>query len=239
MSPYTTDSPKIYTVELRPLAENAVQRSRLYLNLKVFIAAVFLVAVPVFFQAPLVRSLPWFSLGLTAGWLGLSLWAMRRPRWSLWGDLLFGFTWTWLAGSLYWGWLRWEPFFHLPVEAIGLPFAIWCLFKRWGAVGNYFYLGSLFGTALTDVYFYLVNLIPYWRQLMQVEPTEAGPVFHAALLQIQSLWGVGAALVLISLLLVVGAVPLRSSAPKWWAFGGAVLSTLLVDGLFFLAARLA
>jgi EamA domain-containing membrane protein RarD len=40
-----------------------------------FVAAIFLVVVPVFFQAPLVRSLPWLSLTLTGTWLlgGISL----------------------------------------------------------------------------------------------------------------------------------------------------------------------
>ncbi|HEY9657520.1 MAG TPA: DUF3120 domain-containing protein, partial [Allocoleopsis sp.] len=43
------------------------------LNWWLFAAAAFLVSVPVFIQAPLVRSLPWVSLGMTVGWLWLSL----------------------------------------------------------------------------------------------------------------------------------------------------------------------
>ena len=38
----------------------------------VFCASAFLVSIPVFFQAPLVRVLPWLSLLLTAFWFGLS-----------------------------------------------------------------------------------------------------------------------------------------------------------------------
>jgi len=38
-----------------------------------FAAASFLVSVPVFIQAPLVRLLPWMSLVLTVGWLGLAV----------------------------------------------------------------------------------------------------------------------------------------------------------------------
>jgi hypothetical protein len=86
-------------------------------------AAVVLVSVPVFVQAPLVRLVPWLSLVMTLGWLLLSLQLLKRPASERWGDLLIGFTWTWLAGSVYWGWFRWEPLLHLPIEAIGLPIA--------------------------------------------------------------------------------------------------------------------
>ncbi len=201
-----------------------------------FAAAVFLVTVPVFIEAPLVRSLPSLSLALTGGWMALSLFLMSRPATHRWGDLLFGFSWSWLAGSLYWGWLRWEPFLHLPVEAIALPFAIFCLQRNWGLIGNFFYLGSLFGTVVTDLYFYLVNLIPHWRQLMQVEPAFAAPILQSALTQIHTSWGQLWAIVLASVLLVVGILPLRKLQLHLWAFSGAVLSTILVDILFWLAA---
>ena len=129
----------------------------------------FLVSVPVFVEAPIVRSLPSLSLAMTGFWVWLSFTLMSRPATYLWGDLLLGFSWSWLAGAIYWGWLRWEPLWHLPVESIGLPFACWCLVKNWGKVGSWFYLGSLLGTVLTDVYFYLVDLMPYWRQIMRVD----------------------------------------------------------------------
>jgi len=202
----------------------------------VFAAAVFLVSVPVFIEAPLVRSLPWVSLGMTAGWVWLSFALMSRPSTKVWGDLLLGFSWSWLAGSLYWGWLRWEPFYHLPVEAIGLPFALVCLRRNWAMVGNFFYLGSLLGTALTDMYFYLVELIPHWRQLMRVEPALASPILQSALEQVQTAWGQGWAVILILVLLTLGILPLRKQQQQWWAFSGAVLSTILVDILFWVAA---
>lgn len=187
-------------------------------------------------QAPLVRLLPILSLVFTAGWWGLSWLLWRRQRSQLWGDLLLGFSWSWLAGSIYWGWLRWEPLWHLPVEALGVPFAIACLARNWGKVGSFFYLGSLFGTAVTDLYFYLVDLIPSWRQVMQVEPSMAGAILHGAIAQVQTPWGIGWALALAALLLGVGLLPLRSRQLQWWAFSGAVLSTILVDSLFWLAA---
>jgi hypothetical protein len=224
-----------------PAATSQVQQmQRTWL---VLAAAAFLVTVPVFMQAPLVRLFPWLSLASTAIWVGLSLFLKRQPTLSLWGNLLLGFSWTWLAGSLYWGWLRWEPFLHLPVEALGLPFAYSDLRRGENRVGNWFYIGSLFGTAMTDLYFYLVNLIPHWRQLMQLEWQEpnlasslAQTVLKSAVSQIQTPWGIGCAIGLIAILLVVGSLPLRSSQLHWWAFSGAVLSTILVDGLFWLGA---
>jgi Protein of unknown function (DUF3120) len=203
---------------------------------QVFGAAAFLVSVPVFVQAPLVRLYPEISLLSTIPWLALSLILIFRPKTQVWGDLLLGFTGSWLAGSIYWGWMRWEPIWHLPVEAIGLPFAIWCLQKSWGKVGSYFYLGSLFGTAITDVYFYLTGLMPYWRQVMHAEPELAMPIFQSAIVRIETPWGIVSAWVLIAVLLIVGLWGLRDRQLHWRAFSGAVLSTLLVDGLFWLAA---
>jgi hypothetical protein len=203
-----------------------------------FLAAAFLVSVPVFIQAPMVRFVPWLSLLLTGGWVSLGFFLLKRPTTRLWGDLLLGFSWSWLAGSIYWGWLRWEPLIHLPVEAIGLPFAFVCLWRGWGKVGNLFYLGSLLGTAITDLYFYLTDLIPHWRQLMQVAPTLATPIFQQALSQVQTVWGISWAVVLVNLLLAISWWSLQKERLHWWAFAGAVLSTILVDSLFLVAASL-
>ncbi len=205
-------------------------------ELLIFGAAVFLVSVPVFIEAPLVRALPWVSLALTGFWMWLSFNLMSRNKTYIWGDLLYGFSWSWLAGSIYWGWLRWEPIWHLPVEAIGLPFAIWCLRRNWAKVGNWFYLGSLFGTVVTDIYFYLTNLIPYWRQIMHVEPEAVPGILQAALVQVQTPIGELWAVILGVVLLTVGVLPLPRQRNHWSAFGGAVLSTILVDMLFLAAA---
>ncbi|MBD6617431.1 DUF3120 domain-containing protein [Komarekiella sp. 'clone 1'] len=205
----------------------------------VFAAAVFLVSVPVFIEAPIVRSLPSLSLALTGFWVWLSFRLMSRPATYVWGDLLLGFSWSWLAGAIYWGWLRWEPLWHLPVETIGLPFAVWCLLRNWGKVGNWFYLGSLFGTVLTDVYFYLVDLMPYWRQIMTVDADGAPQILQNALTQVQTPGGQAWAIILALVLLTVGVLPLRNEQRHWYAFGGAVLSTILVDSLFLLAAIVA
>ncbi len=206
---------------------------------QVFGAASFLVSVPVFFQAPMVRLFPWISLALTLFWVILGIWLYKRIQTRWWGDLLLGFSWSWLAGSIYWGWLRWEPLIHLPVEAIGVPFAVWCLCRGWGKIGNYFYLGSLLGTAITDLYFYLTGLIPYWRQVMEVDPYFAAAVLKSALVQVQTPWGISWAVVLVNLLLGVSLLALQKSQLHWWAFAGAVLSTLVVDSLFWIAAYFA
>ncbi len=223
------------TSTLIPISFEVTSRQALL----IFGAAVFLVSVPVFIEAPLVRLLPWLSVGLTALWIWLSKLLMSRSATYIWGDLLLGFSWSWLAGSIYWGWLRWEPLWHLPVESIGLPFAVWCLYRNWGKVGNWFYFGSLLGTALTDIYFYIVDLIPYWRQIMQVEPDLVGPILQSALTQVQTPWGQGWALILVTILLVLGVVPLRKQESHYYAFSGAVLSTILVDALFLLVALIA
>lgn len=105
-----------------------------------------------------------------------------------------------------------------------------------GQGGQLFYLGSLLGTVLTDVYFYIVDLIPHWRQLMQVQPELASPILQSALAQVQTPWGQGWALILAITLLTFGILPLRNQQLHWWAFSGAVLSTILVDSLFWIAA---
>jgi hypothetical protein len=193
-----------------------------------FGAAAFLVSIPVFAQAPLVRQWPLVSLILTLG--------------SVLGDLILGFTWSWFAGSIYWGWFRTEPFIHLPIEAIGVPFAIWAIARRRYLVGTFFYLGSLLGTAITDAYFYAMDLIPFWRQVMKVEVQEAFPILQTALHQIQNSAGALWATVLIGTLCISGLLPLVRLEVRrgdrlsfgWWVFMGAVLSTLVVDGLFWI-----
>ncbi|XHX79798.1 MAG: DUF3120 domain-containing protein [Stenomitos frigidus ULC029] len=234
-------SPAIYLPELHSelsevSVDSSVKKAEGLQRWLMLAAAVILVSVPVFVQAPLVRLAPWFSLLLTIGWLLLSLRLLARPASERWGDLLIGFTWTWLAGSIYWGWFRSEPLLHLPIEAIGLPIALWGIVRKTGKIGNFFYFGSLFGTVVTDVYFYLVDLIPYWRQLMQVEVDAVQPIFQSAIVQMQTPWGSGWAIVLVSTLFTVAMLPLFSRQLHWWAFSGAVLSTILVDSLFWLAA---
>ncbi|HEY9887162.1 MAG TPA: DUF3120 domain-containing protein [Candidatus Obscuribacterales bacterium] len=227
---------KLALQDVQSLRAVALPTPVLTQRLQVFGAAIFLVVVPVFFQAPLVRSLPWLSLALTGTWLlaGVSLASRTSSR--LWGDLLIGFTWTWLAGSLYWGWLRAEPLWHLPIEALGLPIAVGLLAQGRGRVGSYFFLGSLLGTAVTDLYIHWADLLPLWRQVMQVDPEWVPAVLQEAAIALQNSTDVSRGLLIALGLLVVGIVPLRSQQTCWWAFSGAVLSTLVVDLLFLTSA---
>ncbi|WP_246559802.1 DUF3120 domain-containing protein [Leptothoe kymatousa] len=202
-------------------------------------AAAFLVSVPVFIQAPLVRVQPWVSLAMTLLWIVSGFQLLRYRSLELWGDLAIGFSWTWLAGSIYWGWLRENPYIHLPIEAIGLPIVLILISQKRLMVGSYFYLGSLLGTAITDLYFYWVNLLPYWKQAMQVEPAAVGPVLHNALLEIQNPIAAIRAMVLLTILMLMGSFAMKEQHTHSWAFAGAVLSTILVDALFLAAATLA
>ncbi len=213
--------------------------SKFALHWQMFAIATFLVSVPVFIEAPLVRILPWLSLALTGFWLWLSHRLLKNPKTTSWGDLLFGFSWSWLAGSIYWGWLRWEPLWHLPIESIALPLTVWCLWQKKYLVGSWFYLGSLLGTVLTDVYFYVVNLIPFWRQIMVSEADQAPLILHAALGQLDSPWGVTWAVGLVWILMFTGLTALTERERHTYAFAGAVLSTILVDALFLIAAIVA
>ncbi len=207
--------------------------------ISVFLVSSFLVSVPVFVQAPLVREWPLVSLMVTGLWIIWGLNWMKQPKTAIWGDLLLGFSGSWLAGSIYWGWFRYEPLIHLPIEAIGLPFALWCLWRNWGIVGAWFYLGSLLGTTVTDAYFYVTDLIPYWRQLMQVSPDLVSPILQQAIAQVQTPWGISWAIVFVNVLLACGLWGLRKIHWDRGAFAGAVLSTILVDSLFWLAAAFA
>ncbi|HTL87877.1 MAG TPA: DUF3120 domain-containing protein, partial [Leptolyngbya sp.] len=182
MISYQPRTNPIYSTEATAVSEHPLIDRPVPPRLRlIFGAAVFLISVPVFFEAPLVRSMPLLCLLLTSVWIWASIALSAKPKTQHWGELLTGFTWTWVAGCLYWGWMRWEPTLHLPIEAIGLPIALWGLSRNWCKLGNFFYLGSLFGTAVTDIYFYLTDLIPYWRQLMQVEPDAVQPIFQQAL----------------------------------------------------------
>lgn len=198
----------------------------------------FLVSVPVALQAPLVRYLPVVSLVATGLLWLVGAWLLRQPRWQVYGDLLLGFSWSWLAGSIYWGWFRGEPLLHLPIEAIALPFALFALWRGWLVVGQCFYLGSLLGTVITDLYFYSLDLIPYWRRLMTANVEDSLVILQEAGTLVMTgeglLWG----LFFLSLIAGVARLALSSRRLEWWVFAGAVLGTLFVDTLFGSAALL-
>ena len=74
---------------------------------------------------------------------------------------------------------------------------------------------------------------------MEVDPALASPILKSALVQMQTVWGLSWAVVFVNLLLGISLYALQKPQLHWWAFGGAVLSTLVVDSLFWIAACLA
>jgi hypothetical protein len=208
----------------------------------IWLGAAFLVSVPVFFQAPLVRQAPWISLILTVGWLSLSKQWLEDDSRRNWGSIMWGFSLTWFCGSIYWSWLRWEPLWHLPIEAIALPWALWAIVKNKQTyrIGSWFYLGSLLGTAITDFYFYICDVVPQWRELMQQEGNIelARPLLQSAIAQIQTPWGIIWMLLLGMWIMAIGIRAMASRQIHYWAFSGALLCTLVVDSLFGISAVL-
>jgi hypothetical protein len=73
---------------------------------------------------------------------------------------------------------------------------------------------------------------------MQVEPTVATSILQSAIAQIETPWGISWAVVLVNILMAVGWRSLQKPELHGWAFAGAVLSTILVDSLFFIAASM-
>ena len=190
-----------------------------------------LVILPVFVQAPWVRSSPLACALFTAVLVALGL----RLRGEL-GALLIGFSGSWLAGAIFWGWLRLHPLWHLPVEAFALPLAIAGLQGPWRRAGQ-FYLGALIGTACTDAATALCGLMPLWPSVLQASPSEAPLLLSAAAEQV---------LQPVSLAVVGGFAAAMACAGRWlWHQGeggkvvaAALLSTLAVDALFLALALL-
>ncbi len=193
------------------------------------VVAGLLVTIPVFIQAPLVRSYPWMSLVLTLGWLSLSA-KWQQP----WGSLIWGFALTWFCGSLYWGWYRLEPLWHLPMEASALPFALWGLGHSRYRVGSSFYLGSLWGTIVTDIYFWLTDLLPTWRVLANLDPEqpEVTTALYDAFARIQTPWGLGLGIILALSLVWLAKAVMTTKGIDRYVFAGAILFTLVTDSLF-------
>jgi len=197
--------------------------------------AIFLVSVPVFVEAPLVRSCPSLALIMTVGWLGLSrIWRNSHShRW--WGSLWWGFSLCWLCGAVYWGWLRSEPIWHIPIEGMALPWAFWALSQDNYRVGAHFYLGSLTGTIVTDAYFYLNRLMETWTDIMQPHVTidRVNLLLENAIDQIHTPWGIATGGMLTLVLLILSAVHIMQFKVANWVLSGALLGTILVDFLFY------
>ncbi|MEC8214990.1 MAG: DUF3120 domain-containing protein [Cyanobacteriota bacterium] len=204
-----------------------------------------LVVLPVFLQAPWVRLHPFTATLFTIVLLtvGLNLQLNSRGMRAEIGSLLVGFSGSWLAGCLFWGWLRAHPLLHLPIEAFALPLAVTGLNSRWRLACG-FYLSSLLGTACTDLMMLATGVMPFWPQVVSAPLHEAGLQLHDAanqLMRPQSLILLASAAS--GILLTARLLRQRSQAdPDVQDVSGMAASvlttTLWVDGLFLAAALL-
>ena len=204
-----------------------------------------MVVLPVFLQAPWVRLHPFSAVLFTSVLLaiGLTLHLTGVGRRADIGSLLVGFSGSWLAGCIFWGWMRTQPVLHLPVEAFALPLALAGLSTRWRLAAA-FYLTSLLGTACTDLMMLLTGVMPFWPDVVTAPLSDSSLLLHQAALQVlrpHSLLLV----ILAATTLLLAARALKSSvyATGPWSdsasMAAAVLSTTLwVDGLFLAAALL-
>ena len=205
-----------------------------------------LVVLPVFVQAPWVREQPFTScvFGFVLLAVGVITHSMAPLKWKDLGALLVGFSGSWLAGSLFWGWLASHPLLHLPVEAFALPLAITGLQTRW-RLGCAFYLASLVGTAFTDLAMALTGVMTLWPAVVGASTAEATVLLQDAaafVLRPSSLLTVMAAGVIILQLVQYcrHQSSLSMATDKAWSVAAAVLfTTLLIDGLFLSLSLLA
>ena len=203
------------------------------------LAGALLVALPVFLQAPWVRLAPVTATLFTAALLtaGILLERQSRSWYGEAGSLLVGFSGSWLAGCLFWGWCRLHPIWHLPIEAFALPLALAGLRSRW-RLGCALYLGSLLGTAATDAAIAATGLMPLWPQVLAAAPADAALLLQQAGQRV---------LEPACLALVTTAAILLVQACRWLWWRGqsarvastALATTLAIDGLFLAAALLA
>ncbi len=202
--------------------------------------AALLVAVPVFVQAPWVRVAPMaaalFTLPLAA--LGVVLEQRASGRLRSLGVLLVGFAGSWLGGSLFWGWCRLHPLWHLPIEAFALPIALAGLRSRWRLAAG-FYLTSLLGTAATDAVMALSGVMSLWPAVLAAPTTEAPALLQSAATAVLRPAPLALMLLAASLLARLSLWLWGRGAEEERVWAATLLTTLAVDGLFLLAAALA
>lgn len=195
-----------------------------------------LVVVPVFLQAPWVRLHPSSAVLFTAVLLasGLLLELRGNERWRCFGPLLVGFSGSWLAGCLFWGWCRLHPAWHLPIEAFALPLALAGLQGRWRSAAL-FYLASLMGTACTDGAMALTGVMTLWPQVLSAPLLEAPALLHQAALEVLRPAPLALILVMATGLTLL-ARRISRAGPGGRLAAATLLTTLVVDGLFLICA---
>lgn len=197
-----------------------------------------MVVLPVFLQAPWVRLHPFSATLFTAVLMavGIVLGQTADRQKAEIGQLLVGFSGSWLAGCLFWGWLRAHPLLHLPVEAFALPLALTGLNSRWRLAAA-FYLSSLLGTACTDLMMAVTGVMQAWPTVVMAPIDLAPRLLHQAGLQL--LHPLPMLLLALAAVLILGLGRRWSQMGSTWSMAGAVLvTTVWVDGLFLITALL-
>ncbi|BEV35193.1 DUF3120 domain-containing protein [Synechococcus sp. M16CYN] len=204
-----------------------------------------MIVLPVFLQAPWVRIHPFSATLFTAVLIaaGITLNRSENQHSTDLGSLLVGFSGSWFAGCVFWGWLRAHPILHLPVEAFALPIALAGLGNRWH-LASAFYLSSLLGTAFTDLMIAITGVMRFWPTVVTASPNTAPQLLHKAglhLLHPLQLIALAAAIAII--LWIARELSKLEIAPRCstdtLSMSASVLTTTLwVDGLFLLFALL-
>jgi hypothetical protein len=204
-----------------------------------------MVVLPVFLQAPWVRIHPFSATLFTALLVAIGVVLNRSDNQQKadFGALIVGFSGSWLAGCVFWGWLRAHPVLHLPVEAFALPLALAGFGTRW-RLASAFYVSSLVGTAFTDLMMAMTGVMRFWPGVVTASLDSAPQLLHEAGLQLLHPLPLTALALAASIIIwLAGALSRRESAVlksnETLSMSAAVLmTTLWVDGLFLLAAVL-
>ena len=202
-----------------------------------------MVVLPVFLQAPWVRVHPFSATLFTALLVAIGVVLNRSDNQQKadFGSLIIGFSGSWLAGCVFWGWLRAHPVLHLPVEAFALPLALAGFGTRW-RLASAFYLSSLVGTAFTDLMMAVTCVMRFWPGFVTASMDTAPQLLHEAGLHLLHPIPLTAlVLAASSIVWLAGTLSKRETAVfksnDTLSMSAAVLmTTLWVDGLFLLAA---
>ncbi|WP_320673525.1 DUF3120 domain-containing protein [Prochlorococcus sp. MIT 1341] len=202
-----------------------------------------MVVLPVLIQAPWVRFSPISACLFSFVILGLGVGLIQRDkeRWTNAGSLIIGVSGSWLGGCLFWGWFRAYPLWHLPIEAIALPIALWGLTSHW-KLGSSFYISCLVGTAFTDISIVLTGVMDKWPAVVNANLSEASLLLSETADQLLlpkplcSLALIGIVILALSNAMERQAKVSSQNQDTWLVASAALKTTLWIDGLFLLTA---
>ena len=202
-----------------------------------------MVVLPVFLQAPWVRVHPFSATLFTALLvaIGVALNRSDNQQKADFGSLIIGFSGSWLAGCVFWGWLRAHPVLHLPVEAFALPLALAGFGTRW-RLASAFYLSSLVGTAFTDLMMAVTGVMRFWPGVVTASMDTAPQLLHEAGLHLlhplplTALVLAASSIVWLAETLSKREMAVFKSNDTLSMSAAVLMTTLWVDGLFLLAA---